>query len=163
MQNGGRLLRQFARGCENGGKNTIRVHGQVLQNGQDKGGRFALARLGTGQDVRPRSVLQQVGNDRALDNISFRPCGPLGIVYNTEPDGIICEDQGFPELSADIGTDSLSVIQWQISPDQTHELVQAERLDAASQHLLRGQLGRLAHLMSVAHRDLGIRSDESQS
>ena len=58
-----------------------------------------------------------IGNDLALDNISFRPCGPLGIVYNTEPDGIICEDQGFPELSADIGSDSLSVIQWQISPD----------------------------------------------
>ena len=57
-----------------------------------------------------------IGNDLALDNISFRPCGPSSTV-SLSTAGRICEDAVFPVLQADIETDSASVIQWQVSSD----------------------------------------------
>ena len=57
-----------------------------------------------------------IGNDLALDNISFRACGPSSEVTTNTP-GVICEDAEFPTLSAEIEDDSLAVIQWQISVD----------------------------------------------
>ena len=57
-----------------------------------------------------------IGNDLALDNISFRACGPSSEVTTNTP-GIICEDATFPTLSAEIEDSTSSVIQWQISTD----------------------------------------------
>jgi gliding motility-associated-like protein len=57
-----------------------------------------------------------VGNDLALDNISFRACGPPSEVTTNTP-GVICEDADFPVLSAEVEEDTLSFIQWQISTD----------------------------------------------
>lgn len=57
------------------------------------------------------------GNDLAIDNISFRPCGPRAGIVNDMP-GKICENSLFPKLSVDIADfDSTSAIQWQISYD----------------------------------------------
>ena len=58
-----------------------------------------------------------IGNDLALDNISFRACGPTSQVSLSTP-GVICEDDQFPVLSAEIDTDSSTVVQWQISNDE---------------------------------------------
>ena len=58
-----------------------------------------------------------VGNDLALDNISFRACGPLASI-SIEPEGIICENSLFPFLSAHIDADT-GAIQWQVSLDNT--------------------------------------------
>ncbi len=55
------------------------------------------------------------GNDLALDNISFKACGPTSSV-TIEPDGKICENSLFPLLTAHIDSDT-GAIQWQISID----------------------------------------------
>ncbi len=56
-----------------------------------------------------------IGNDLALDNISFRPCGPDAFA-NAEKDFIICSNDITPvEIIAD--TDQGAAIQWQfLSP-----------------------------------------------
>lgn len=56
-----------------------------------------------------------VGNDLALDNISFRPCGPVSSI-SIDPPGKICENSLFPILTAHINADT-GAIQWQISAD----------------------------------------------
>lgn len=57
-----------------------------------------------------------VGNDLALDNISFRACGPTSSI-SISPVGKICENSLFPTLTAHIGVDT-GALQWQISIDQ---------------------------------------------
>jgi gliding motility-associated-like protein len=56
-----------------------------------------------------------IGNDLALDNISFKPCGPESSV-SISPEGKICENSLFPELTAHIDSDT-GFVQWQISTD----------------------------------------------
>lgn len=55
------------------------------------------------------------GNDLALDNISFRVCGPESTIAISQP-GRICDNTLFPTLTAQIQSDTGS-IQWQISVD----------------------------------------------
>ena len=59
-----------------------------------------------------------IGNDVALDNITFRPCGPLAQIL---PQTIerICEDGENTELVATINGDQYPnpALQWQTSPD----------------------------------------------
>lgn len=53
-----------------------------------------------------------IGNDLALDNISFRACGASAFI-NTEENIFLCEDDNDPApLTADIDVDDLA-IQWQ--------------------------------------------------
>lgn len=59
-----------------------------------------------------------IGNDIALDNISFRPCGPDAIA-STDLDGKVCEDS-FEDifLTADVSnTEQGYALQWQVSTD----------------------------------------------
>lgn len=56
-----------------------------------------------------------IGNDLALDNIEFRPCGPTSSV-TISPAGKICENSLFPILTAQIEADT-GAVQWQISYD----------------------------------------------
>ncbi len=56
-----------------------------------------------------------IGNDLALDNISFQPCGPEASI-SIAPEGRICENSLFPVLSAHVEGDTGS-IQWQTSLD----------------------------------------------
>ena len=58
-----------------------------------------------------------IGNDLALDNIRFRPCGPASSV-SIEPEGKICENSLFPILTAHIDADT-GALQWQISLDSS--------------------------------------------
>ena len=58
-----------------------------------------------------------IGNDLAIDNITFRPCGPFVTVGSSEPDGVVCEDQGFPLLQVTIEGAASGVVQWQESLD----------------------------------------------
>lgn len=55
------------------------------------------------------------GNDLALDNISFRTCGPLSSI-SIDPPGRICDETLFPVLTAHVDTDSFA-LQWQLSLD----------------------------------------------
>jgi len=55
------------------------------------------------------------GNDLALDNISFKACGPSSFI-TIEPAGKICENSLFPILSAEIDADT-GALQWQLSID----------------------------------------------
>ena len=58
-----------------------------------------------------------IGNDLALDNISFRACGPSAFI-STERDQFYCEDDNTPsEIIADLDL-SERIIQWQISRDE---------------------------------------------
>lgn len=57
-----------------------------------------------------------IGNDLALDNISFRACGPNSTI-RLSTDNVICEDDQFPVLLAEIDSDSSTVVQWQVSDD----------------------------------------------
>jgi len=54
-----------------------------------------------------------IGNDLALDNIRFRPCGPNSSV-SIEPAGKICENSLYPLLTAHIDADT-GALQWQVS------------------------------------------------
>jgi hypothetical protein len=54
-----------------------------------------------------------VGNDLALDNISFKACGPTSSI-SIQPEGKICENSLFPLLSAAIDSDT-GAVQWQVS------------------------------------------------
>ena len=56
------------------------------------------------------------GNDLALDNISFKPCGPESSV-SISPEGKICENSLFPTLTAHIDADT-GYLQWQVSTDK---------------------------------------------
>src|SRR4030095_11769044 len=56
-----------------------------------------------------------IGNDLALDNISFRPCGPVSSV-SISPVGRICANTLYPILTAHIDADT-GALQWQISLD----------------------------------------------
>jgi hypothetical protein len=56
------------------------------------------------------------GNDLALDNISFKPCGPESSV-SISPPGKICENSLFPTLTAHIDADT-GYLQWQVSSDK---------------------------------------------
>lgn len=56
-----------------------------------------------------------IGNDLALDNISFRPCGPSANI-TIDMDGSVCENALYPTLSAIVESDT-GFIQWQISND----------------------------------------------
>ncbi|WP_236974603.1 gliding motility-associated C-terminal domain-containing protein [Membranihabitans maritimus] len=62
------------------------------------------------------------GNDLALDNISFQPCGPEGIIeIQNEPPLIFCEGRLDPlPLKAIVDT-SQNVVQWQKASNQTNE------------------------------------------
>lgn len=55
------------------------------------------------------------GNDLALDNISFKACGPESALSVNMP-GKICENEIFPLLTAHIDADT-GAIQWQRSDD----------------------------------------------
>ena len=55
------------------------------------------------------------GNDLALDNISFRPCGPASSI-SIDPVGRICENSLYPLLTAHIDADT-GARQWQVSLD----------------------------------------------
>ncbi len=55
------------------------------------------------------------GNDLALDNISFRPCGPTSSI-SINPAGRICENSLYPLLTAHIDADT-GALQWQVSLD----------------------------------------------
>lgn len=59
-----------------------------------------------------------IGNDLALDNISFRACGPEALIEG-EDQVDICEDGNSTTLTATINGDQYAnpVFQWQISPD----------------------------------------------
>ncbi len=59
-----------------------------------------------------------IGNDLALDNISFKPCGPESSV-SISPLGKICENSLFPTLTAHIAADT-GFVQWQLSLDQSN-------------------------------------------
>jgi gliding motility-associated-like protein len=54
-----------------------------------------------------------IGNDLALDNISFKPCGPASSV-TIAPEGKICENSLYPILTANIDSDT-GALQWQVS------------------------------------------------
>jgi outer membrane protein OmpA-like peptidoglycan-associated protein len=56
------------------------------------------------------------GNDIALDNISFRACGPMATIHTIYP-GVMCEDSEAPVLSVDVWDGSQRVVQWQMSGD----------------------------------------------
>jgi gliding motility-associated-like protein len=56
------------------------------------------------------------GNDLALDNISFKPCGPSSSLV-IEPTGKICENSLYPLLTAQIDADT-GAVQWQFSIDE---------------------------------------------
>ncbi|MEO6130391.1 MAG: gliding motility-associated C-terminal domain-containing protein [Saprospiraceae bacterium] len=56
-----------------------------------------------------------LGNDLAIDNISFRACGPVSFI-SVLSTGQICENSLLPVLSAVISADT-GAIQWQISMD----------------------------------------------
>lgn len=56
-----------------------------------------------------------IGNDLALDNISFRPCGPSATI-TIDMDGKVCENVLYPTLSAVIDADT-GYVQWQVSDD----------------------------------------------
>jgi gliding motility-associated-like protein len=56
-----------------------------------------------------------IGNDLALDNISFQACGPDADI-SIVPTGIICESSISPTLTAFISADT-GFLQWQISLD----------------------------------------------
>ncbi|HZV71958.1 MAG TPA: gliding motility-associated C-terminal domain-containing protein [Saprospiraceae bacterium] len=55
------------------------------------------------------------GNDLAIDNISFRACGPPSSI-SISPEGRICENSLFPILTAHIDADT-GALQWQTSID----------------------------------------------
>jgi len=56
-----------------------------------------------------------IGNDLALDNISFRACGPTSSI-SIAPEGRICENSIYPVLTAHIDADT-GALQWQVSLD----------------------------------------------
>ncbi|MDX1479436.1 MAG: OmpA family protein [Saprospiraceae bacterium] len=56
------------------------------------------------------------GNDLALDNISFRACGPYASIKTAYPN-VVCEQSDFPVLNADIWDSNPRALQWQISSD----------------------------------------------
>ena len=56
-----------------------------------------------------------IGNDLALDNISFRPCGPPASI-SIDMEGRVCENTLYPTLSAIVMSDT-GFVQWQISDD----------------------------------------------
>ena len=60
-----------------------------------------------------------IGNDLALDNISFRPCGPEALILPREVANI-CEDGSPIELTATINGDQFDTpaVQWQESFDE---------------------------------------------
>lgn len=60
-----------------------------------------------------------IGNDLALDNIYFRPCGPEALILPREP-ADICEDGDPIPLTATIDGDEFAdpVVQWQQSFDE---------------------------------------------
>ena len=55
------------------------------------------------------------GNDLAIDNINFQPCGPVASLDISTP-GKICRESIMPVLTAHIDADTF-VMQWQISYD----------------------------------------------
>ena len=57
------------------------------------------------------------GNDLALDNISFRACGPHASI-RTMFGNVVCENAAFPVLNADMWSNDQRVIQWQVSQDE---------------------------------------------
>ena len=80
------------------------------------------------------------GNDLALDNISFKACGPASSI-TIAPAGKICENSLFPILSAVIDADT-GALQWQLSinngmnwndiPGATDRTYQVEQVAAGS-------------------------------
>lgn len=58
------------------------------------------------------------GNDLALDNISFRPCGPEAIIL-PEPESFVCVDDNALQLDARVLNSSFpqNFVQWQVSDD----------------------------------------------
>ncbi|MEO1515451.1 MAG: gliding motility-associated C-terminal domain-containing protein [Bacteroidota bacterium] len=57
-----------------------------------------------------------IGNDLALDNISFRACGPSAFI-NTEQNIFLCENDNNPApITAELSLDDFA-IQWQVSLD----------------------------------------------
>jgi gliding motility-associated-like protein len=97
-----------------------------------------------------------IGNDLALDNISFRPCGPMASI-DISADGRVCENLLHPTLSAIIESDTGS-IQWQIStdvgqtwsdiPGATQRTYQSSQLNAQT-YLFRYLYGRTSqHLLN---------------
>jgi gliding motility-associated-like protein len=59
------------------------------------------------------------GNDLALDNISFRPCGPEAIIL-PEPESYVCVDDHPLQLEAEVLNSSFNenFVQWQVSTDE---------------------------------------------
>ena len=58
-----------------------------------------------------------IGNDLALDNISFRPCGPRATV-EVEGDGRVCVDDPFSTITAIVDDPSAAAfVQWERSSD----------------------------------------------
>ena len=59
------------------------------------------------------------GNDLAIDNISFRPCGPNSFI-ETDQTLFLCEQDNVPaKMTADVGANNFAV-QWQSSLDGTN-------------------------------------------
>jgi gliding motility-associated-like protein len=78
------------------------------------------------------------GNDLALDNISFRACGPNAII-DLQPGGKFCESEQ-PLLTAQIDADN-GFIQWQMSDDSLNwnDLANANARTYKVQELLPGK------------------------
>lgn len=80
------------------------------------------------------------GNDLALDNISFRACGPYAFIQHTGSN-VVCENSDFPVLMADIWTDEPRPLQWQMSEnngDDWQDLRQATKMQYAIPKLKAG-------------------------
>lgn len=90
--------------------------GQIAQDEKWHSFGFTFT-TGTGQNTLKLTLRNNApggfGNDLALDNISFRTCGPTSSI-SISPEGKICENSLFPFLTAHIDADTGS-IQWQLS------------------------------------------------
>ena len=60
-----------------------------------------------------------IGNDLGIDNISFRPCGPLATILPADTSYVCLDDDIDPVvLMADISDPTFTAVQWQVSADQ---------------------------------------------
>mmetsp|Transcript_24497 Transcript_24497/g.57904 ORF Transcript_24497/g.57904 Transcript_24497/m.57904 type:complete len:359 (-) Transcript_24497:187-1263(-) len=85
------LLGELPGGAHDDGVNAVRVQGQLVQNGQDKGGGLAASGRGQGQDVG-RGIAEQKGDNLSLDG--------RGLLKAEGPAGV---DEGFGEAQVSKG------------------------------------------------------------
>ena len=103
-----------------------------------------------------------VGNDIALDNISFRACGPVAYIVSNSPD-VICQKEFQPTLNAFIDQGGDRYIQWQISRDDGETWYSPDVGNSSSLKLLEPLPGRTLYRFLHAASESSLSSEKCRA